>query len=113
MAPTILGGRKDDARWTRTTPLQSSANHPHKGDLMTSRRYPTAKRCRVIAFVVVVIAVFAPAPAPAGAGQGGHNAGVAPPNAHAFGKTYAEWSAGWWEWALSLPASGHLLFDTA
>jgi hypothetical protein len=30
-----------------------------------------------------------------------------------YGKSYSEWSAGWWQWALSLPASNHPLFDSA
>ena len=31
----------------------------------------------------------------------------------AYGRTYSEWSAAWWQWALSIPASQHPLFDTA
>jgi len=31
----------------------------------------------------------------------------------AFGKTYGEWSADWWQWALEMPATHHPLFDTA
>lgn len=27
------------------------------------------------------------------------------------GRTYGEWSAAWWQWALSIPASSHPLFD--
>ena len=30
-----------------------------------------------------------------------------------FGKSYGEWSAAWWQWALALPATEHPLFDTA
>lgn len=41
------------------------------------------------------------------------NPGVLPLNSHAFGMTYGEWSAAWWQWALSLPATEHPLFDTA
>lgn len=33
------------------------------------------------------------------------NPGVLPPNSNAFGKTYGEWSAAFWEWAYSLPAT--------
>lgn len=36
-----------------------------------------------------------------------------PADARPFGKTYGEWSAAWWKWALSLPATEHPLFDTA
>ena len=30
-----------------------------------------------------------------------------------FGTTYSGWSAAWWQWAASLPATQHPLFDTA
>jgi hypothetical protein len=30
-----------------------------------------------------------------------------------FGRSYGEWSAAWWQWALSMPAAKHPLFDTA
>ena len=30
-----------------------------------------------------------------------------------YGRTYSEWSAAWWQWALSLPSNNHPLFDTA
>ena len=32
---------------------------------------------------------------------------VIPPQANAFGKTYAEWAATWWLWGLQLPVEGH------
>jgi hypothetical protein len=38
-------------------------------------------------------------------------ADVIPPGANPHGKSYAEWSATWWQWALSLPASENPLFD--
>jgi hypothetical protein len=31
------------------------------------------------------------------------NPGVLPPGSSHFGKTYSQWSAAWWEWALSIP----------
>ena len=39
------------------------------------------------------------------------NPGVMPPNSHTHGMTYAEWSARWWQWALSLPADQNPFFD--
>jgi hypothetical protein len=57
------------------------------------------------------------APAPAcgpGEGEGANaNPRVLPPHAHAYGRTLGEWSAAWWQWAISLPVSAHPLFDTA
>lgn len=41
------------------------------------------------------------------------NPGVFPINSHPYGKTYGQWSAAWWQWATSLPADHHPLFDTA
>jgi hypothetical protein len=29
----------------------------------------------------------------------------------AYGRTYSEWSAAWWQWALSIPTKSHPLFD--
>jgi len=39
--------------------------------------------------------------------------GVVSPTAKVFGKTYADWSAAWWQWCFSLPNTAHPLFDTA
>ena len=41
------------------------------------------------------------------------NPGVLPPFSSAFGQTYGEWSAEWWQWNYSLPTDTHPLFDTA
>jgi hypothetical protein len=41
------------------------------------------------------------------------NPGVLPPNSHAYGMTYAEWSARWWQWAVSMPLDHNPLNDTA
>jgi hypothetical protein len=38
-------------------------------------------------------------------------AAVVPPVAKVHGKSYAEWSAEWWRWALSLPADQNPFFD--
>jgi hypothetical protein len=38
-------------------------------------------------------------------------AGVVPVTAKVRGKTYAEWSAIWWQWALSLPIDQNPFFD--
>ena len=40
------------------------------------------------------------------------NPGVIPPNSHAHGLTYGEWSARWWEWALEQPEALSPLRDT-
>ena len=33
------------------------------------------------------------------------NAGVIPRDSNAYGNTYGEWSARWWQWVLSIPAA--------
>jgi hypothetical protein len=44
--------------------------------------------------------------------QGNPNPGVLPINSHPFGHTYGEWSAKWWQWALSAHAATSPLLDT-
>ena len=41
------------------------------------------------------------------------NPGVLPPESHLQRKSYGQWAAAWWQWALALPATAHPLFDTA
>ena len=36
-----------------------------------------------------------------------HAAHVFPPKSHPYGKTYGEWAANWWLWAMSMPLDGH------
>lgn len=38
---------------------------------------------------------------------------VVQPNEIVGGRTYADWSAAWWQWAYSLPYDGSPVFDTA
>lgn len=39
------------------------------------------------------------------------NAKVFPPDSVIHGRTYGDWSAAWWQWALSIPVATHPLFD--
>lgn len=59
----------------------------------------------MIAAVTLVLGLMAPTTAPLVQAQGNPNPGVLPTNSHAFGKTYGEWSAAWWQWLLSIPAA--------
>lgn len=61
-------------------------------------------RARVCLFTAVVGLVLAPTLAVA--------ASVAPPQSHPYGRSYAEWAAAWWQWALETPASQNPLLDT-
>ena len=42
---------------------------------------------------------------------GRNHSPVMPPNSDPYGMSYAEWSAAWWQWALSLPADQSPMFD--
>lgn len=42
-----------------------------------------------------------------GTGGGAGNPRIAPPHSHAYGASYGEWAARWWQWALSIPADNH------
>ena len=42
-----------------------------------------------------------------------HNSpAVFPRDAVVFGRTYADWSAAWYQWVSSMPATANPLFDT-
>ena len=43
---------------------------------------------------------------------GNSNPGVLPINSTPNGKTYGEWTAAWWQWALSIPADRNPILDT-
>ena len=40
---------------------------------------------------------------PRGLADGNPNPGIIPPHAKPYGQTYGEWTAAWWQWALSIP----------
>jgi hypothetical protein len=39
------------------------------------------------------------------------NPKIAPPDSHSHGRTYGEWAAAWWQWALSIPADRNSFND--
>ena len=61
-----------------------------------------------VAVFALMLASFA---APMAFAKNLNNPGVLPPQSHSHGKTYGEWSAEWWQWALSLPADSNPFFD--
>lgn len=65
-------------------------------------------RYAIAVFCLVIASVAGPA-MPASAQNA--NPGVLPPPARPHGSTYAEWSARWWKWALSIPADRNPLND--
>ncbi len=60
---------------------------------------------------VVVLLVLAFVPYGLAQSNGNPNPGVLPINSNAFGGTYAEWAAAYWQWALSFPLAVNPLFD--
>jgi len=60
-------------------------------------------KIRILALAIVVPAVLAGWALTASAGGKNENPGVLPPWSHAFGTTYAELTAMWWQWALEVP----------
>lgn len=66
-----------------------------------------SSKARIVPVLLLLTGLAGLATAAVGLGQG-----IAPPGARVAGKTYAEWSALWWQWALALPAQpGHPFFD--
>lgn len=69
-------------------------------------------RATVMVMVVLLLAAFAATALATGGskvpdGPNAHgsqgNPGVLPPNADVLGKSYGDWGAEWWKWALSIP----------
>jgi hypothetical protein len=65
------------------------------------------KRAHLLAALALIAVLVLSGPAAAK----NANPGVTPPHAKAFGKSYEDWSVAWWNWAISLPVTGHPLFD--
>ena len=43
--------------------------------------------------------------------HGNNNPGVVPPNAEPFGKSYGDWGAEWWKWAIAIPFASNPIMD--
>jgi hypothetical protein len=67
-------------------------------------------RWAVLVPLVYFVGIFI-TPAPAG-DKGNPNPGVLPPQSKAFGASYGEWGARWWQWAFSFPAADVPFFNT-
>lgn len=65
-------------------------------------------KCALLASVLG-LAVITPSMADTGSSG---NPNILPPKSSAQGKTYGEWVAAWWQWALSIPADRNPLTDT-
>jgi hypothetical protein len=66
----------------------------------------------VVAVMVVVVGLMVAAMIPvAQADSSNPNSQVLPIDSSPYGNTYGEWSARWWQWALSIPAATNPVLD--
>src|SRR5438105_99281 len=71
-------------------------------------KHQIAKLTKASLLAVALLALAAASPAPAASG----NPGIMPPQSHPYGKTYGDWSAAWWIWAMQWPpVAGHPFID--
>ena len=62
-----------------------------------------ASAALLLGLCMALIAIAVPSPNPALADD--PNPGILPPNSKPHGNSYAEWSARWWQWLVSIPAA--------
>jgi len=67
---------------------------------------------RIFQFVMALIMSLAVLVTAAVAQGKKGNPQVLPPHSNAYGMSYGEWSAAWWQWALSIPEARNPLYDT-
>src|SRR5262245_45548774 len=120
--PTLWRRRKLGRRPTNKNQgqKQQTQKQPTGENMKTNQLDPStrAQHGRIVASALIGLASLAAvaltmltATRPALAGQGNPNPGVLPPQTTAYGKTYGEWGAAWWQWALSIPADRNPLTD--
>src|SRR5690242_12084267 len=73
---------------------------------MNNSVYQTLRRLCSLSVIVAALALSTLSASAA------NPAKVLPPNSSPYGKSYAEWSAAYWQWLLSLPVDGHPGADT-
>jgi hypothetical protein len=67
----------------------------------SSNRYSAALRITLAAGLLLALTTMATVA----------NAGVLPLNSRAFGKSYGEWTAAFWQWVLNIPEANNPLLD--
>ena len=70
----------------------------------------SVRRCGALLAVLCAVMLGGYAAA-RGGGGGNPNPAVVPPDANFHGKSYGEWVAEFWKWALALPVEGHPFLD--
>jgi len=61
--------------------------------------------------LAAILVVLLAAPSPASADEPGSSQGIFPVNSRPYGKSYGEWAAAWWQWAMSMPADRSAVTD--
>jgi hypothetical protein len=69
------------------------------------------RSCIVIAAISIILILGPMTESPSRVYAQDSHPRIIPPNARAFGMTYGEWSAKWWQWAFSLPIDQNPFFD--
>src|SRR5262245_23872896 len=77
---------------------------------MRVRKEFAMRRLMLTLALALTVAVLAP---PVSAEAANENPGVLPVNSSANGRSYGEWSAAWWQWALSIPTTVSPLLDAS
>jgi hypothetical protein len=70
------------------------------------------RKCIVLLTATLLVSTLTSFSPAKGRGRGNPNPGVLPPQSTAFGQSYGEWGADWWNWALSSPIADNPLSDT-
>ena len=62
---------------------------------------------------MLALALVSHSATPSWAGEGNAgNSGILPPKSQPFGKSYGEWAAAFWQWALALPIEEHPFLES-
>ena len=81
-----------------------------KNSISTQTKSVFTKRMMPTVMAAVILSLGAGPSVEAGKGNAG-NPRVLPPQSHPHGKTYGEWAAAWWQWALSIPEAQNPVAD--
>jgi len=82
-----------------------------KSSIVTQIKACLARRLRSALLVTTILSLTAAS----SLGADGHKdkgPHIYPPHSRPFGKSYPEWQAAFWHWALSLPVEGHPFIDS-
>ena len=88
----------------------------NRNDNVSIKHHAVAKAMAMVAGLALLLALVNTSATPLQAGGNPHlgnpNPGIIPPHAKPCGRTYGEWTAAWWQWALSIPADRNPLLTS-